>query len=374
MKNYLNILTQKESEDTITHTLIIGSVFGLIGLIGYPLTVTGGGLKLVFLGLLISIASFIAGLFTGCLFGMPKRNPDENSNYTLNNSLVEISDWLTKIIVGLGLVNLLKLPEYLTSMGFFIQKASGIKGNAVELYAICLIIFFSIFGLYHGYNYMRLVLSQKYKESDDNLLHKVQKELKSVKNEFEKQKTIAEEKETLNQSLFNVINKSDKPLEITRTEIIKELVETRGITDEAELELRINNMVKLAHTKTKNGQFTNKTDPQNGQWGGKTSNNHRQVKAIVSEKAIGLFRIKVLVNSTDPDNYPIPDGEVVLFALHDSFGDPPVRLIKAENGCAELSLISYGSFTIGVLIDYGTTELEINLAQVPGVSEYFQNH
>lgn len=346
-----------ESKKIIKNTFRLGTIFGLIGLTGYPLAVEEAGFRLVFLGLLISLATLTGGFFTGCLFGMPKRNPDENSNYELNNSLVEISDWLTKIIVGLGLVNLMKIPGYLSSIGQYVSSASGIESKGVDVYTICLVLFFGVLGLYLGYNYMRLVLSRLYKESDDKML---QKEL--------------EEKTEVNKSLLHYINQSDQPIEELQENMIRDVTTNQENVDRTSIEKKINRMVKIAEARTLKGLLRKNNDPQKGMWGGKSINNNRQIQATVSDRTLGLFHITLRVSSTDPVNSPFEDGEVVLFALHDSFGDPPIRLSKIDNGIAELTLISYGSFTVGALTDEGKTELELDLAEIQGVSEYFKNH
>jgi len=87
--------------------------------------------------LLWILACFTTGAAAGFLFGIPKifqgkasrpeedgeekaedEDQDDDASYRqqVNTNLTEISDWLTKIIVGLGLVQLGKVPDYLGSM------------------------------------------------------------------------------------------------------------------------------------------------------------------------------------------------------------------------------------------------------------------
>jgi hypothetical protein len=235
---------------------------------------------------------------------------------------------------------------------------------AVEVYTICLVLFFGIFGLYHGYNYMRMVLSRKYRIADEYMLSK---ELAQVKTQMAIQ-------EVQKNTLIDEINQSKRPLEETRTSVIQGVVEKKPTVDEAELKSAVDKMIDMARQKTQKGLLEKNNDPQLGQWGGRSIRNNRQLTASVKDKGIGLFRLHIRVASTDPVNDPIPDGEVILFALHDTFGDPPIRLVKAENGTADLSLISYGSFTVGAALDGGNIELELNLADLPGVSNYFKEH
>ncbi|WP_194139794.1 pYEATS domain-containing protein [Flavobacterium hungaricum] len=372
-----------ETELSIFKYSLIGLILGVIVVIGFPLASTGNGFSLVFIGLLLAMASLVCGFFTGTLFGMPKRNETDSSDYTLNNSLVEISEWLTKIIVGLGLVNLTKVPDYLNSVGQFVKK--DCKDTCyVDFYAMCILVYFSILGLYMGYNYMRLVLSPQYKIADDNMLKKqlvkVNEKLEETTIENKKLKEAATDlqdemnvKGNVTKELIKMVNQPEIPIEdiqITSSEIA-----SREDVNESEetIQSYVDNMINEAKEKLKRGLVINPIDPQQGQWGGKAINNERELSAAVVEFSRWIFEINITIKSTN-DNKPLQSGEVILVALHDTFGEPPFRLVTVENGIAQLKLVSYGSFTIGAYADRGTTELELNLAKLPDVSDYFKTH
>ena len=165
----------------LNKTLWLGLLAGFTGIIGYSLNLEKTGWKLMFLSILLVAASFISGFFLGFLFGIPKRNTDKESAYNLSTNLVDISDWLTKIIIGLGLVEIKRMPGYLESIGAYIQKATHGE-DSIKIFSVCCIVYFSIFGLYYGYNYMRLFLSGQFKVADDNLL-KLSEKGKELKQE-----------------------------------------------------------------------------------------------------------------------------------------------------------------------------------------------
>ena len=380
----------RKEERSIGSALLVGCILGLVGLIGFAASVPLFGSRLLFIGLLLAVATFVSGSFIGTLFGMPRRNNAEDSTnaYTLNNSLVEIADWLTKIIVGLGLVNLKQLPAELMSIGEFVNRSIGGKGLGVNVFVNSIVVYFGVLGIYIGYNYMRLVLSQKYKKADD-AMQEIIKILNSTINELDSTKEVVVQKEleTKDLKIENQIKDEQKKIlvnafnEATLTpDNIHPLTENTGIFKSAVNPAQntrdyIDKMLATAKARTLQGKTIHKDDPQKRQWGEKSTNNYRQLTATVDPKLIpGLFRINLKVESTDPDNNPLQDEEIVLFALHDTFGDPPIRLVKVINGRAELSLISYGSFTVGAITDKGNTELELDLADLPGVSEYFINH
>jgi hypothetical protein len=68
---------------------------------------------------LISASGIITGSFVGFLFGIPRfftvtdSHLVEQSRVMPNTNLEQISDWLTKIMVGVGLTQLQSLPKIL---------------------------------------------------------------------------------------------------------------------------------------------------------------------------------------------------------------------------------------------------------------------
>jgi len=114
------------------------------------------------------LACLTAGATFGFLFGIPKIHqsnlplddtPSQSPNMLsvlyrqqVNTNLTEISDWLTKIIIGLGLINLTKIPPYLNRIACIL--AGGINEthpNKERAFALALIIFFFLLGCLYGY-------------------------------------------------------------------------------------------------------------------------------------------------------------------------------------------------------------------------------
>lgn len=328
----------KEAELSLIRKTLIGGSLGMITIIGYSLTITGTGTRIFFILLLLAISTFIVGFFTGTLFGMPKRNTVNDSDYSLNNSLVEISDWLTKIIVGLSLVNLHQIPVYLQRLGNYVSEAASSKGQSLDVMAMAIVVLSSVLGLYIGYNYMRLVLSQKYKQADDNMLRK---EL--------------ERKELQVKAMLDETNNTPTTPLVVSTEQNIEEMKTRALE------------------KLNKGLIKNPNDPQKYQWGKQAALNGRRLEAEVKELTKQLYSVTIRVRSTTIEK-PLKDGEVVLFALHQTFGTPPFRYVKAMNGIAEIKLISQGSYTVGAMLDHGATELELDLAELKDTTEHFRNN
>jgi hypothetical protein len=128
------------------------------------------------------VAAFSSGALLGFLFGIPLTsqgvgshktavvsdtgaNIEEHSadqvTYRPNTNLEEISEWLTKIIIGMGLVELTQIPSRFESLVRFLaadNHAPGIVGAVLVLFAIL--------GFFAGYLLTRLFLSPTFKGVD----------------------------------------------------------------------------------------------------------------------------------------------------------------------------------------------------------------
>lgn len=152
--------------------------------------------------ILWAMACFAAGGIIGFLFGIPRvlqDNPTvavndavkpagiaDNSANTLsannqnnrantgaptayrimvNTNLEQISDWLTKIIVGLGLIELRNVPGYLNSLsGYF---AVGLGGTVeTQSLASAIIVYFVVTGFLGVYLMTRIYLAQVFSRAD----------------------------------------------------------------------------------------------------------------------------------------------------------------------------------------------------------------
>jgi hypothetical protein len=123
--------------------------------------------KAASVGILLAGAAFIIGAFFGFLFGFPPSPTLSQSSETKpaapsssgakysvafydNTNLREISDWLTKVIVGASLVSLAKLPSLLWQLATTI--ATGINPHDPSPpVALALLGYFSSCGVLYGY-------------------------------------------------------------------------------------------------------------------------------------------------------------------------------------------------------------------------------
>jgi hypothetical protein len=92
-----------------------GPILGIIPVFVYALTTPGTPGSYLGVGLLTALAAFLAGCLTGFLFGIPRvvssgqARLGTSSDYSPSSNLAEVSDWLTKLLLGAGLVQLTHL-------------------------------------------------------------------------------------------------------------------------------------------------------------------------------------------------------------------------------------------------------------------------
>ncbi len=127
-------------------------------------------------------AAFFVGSFFGFLFGVPKLKPTQSSQIksesepeedleegaiqessssqgTLldeNTNLQEVSDWLTKIIIGIGLAEFRAIAEWIGNLGQNI--GNGIGGNGSSTMAIASMVYGFVCGFLYYYLWARIIV------------------------------------------------------------------------------------------------------------------------------------------------------------------------------------------------------------------------
>jgi GGDEF domain-containing protein len=131
------------------------------------------GLSVFGFGLLVSGVSFLVGMLLGFLFAIPRSlqhassgengkaqggsNSETQPRYGANTNLEEISDWLTKILVGVGLTQITVLPQKLNTTAAFL--AGGLGGyNSSQGFVLLILLYFLVSGFLLSYLWTRLYL------------------------------------------------------------------------------------------------------------------------------------------------------------------------------------------------------------------------
>lgn len=347
---------------TLGTCLVVGTTFfalAALAMKGHPLSAVVWGLAL-----------FAVGLFFGFLFGHPRasasaggstnaanapessptppkpgaqapapatsvagsttRAASKTSGLTPTGSLDEIAEWLTKMIVGVTLVELRNVPSLLGELSMSVGNSLAESGGAAPFHALSVgaILFFWTIGFIFGYLWLRLRLQTAIGQSDIDLA-RVQDEAR------------AEGALAASASLA-----ATSPGLITNTN--------------APLTASINRLWN--------------SDPNKDQFGGSSTSKSRVLKAVLSPALPGspdliAAMVDLEVCSTDPTAPPLTDP--VTFVLHPTFNQPE-RLVLPINGVARLRIHqAWGAFTVGVRADKGSTLLELDLATVAGAPQGF---
>jgi hypothetical protein len=165
-------------------------------LIPIVLSLSSGFAALLFLrisvaGYLWALACLAAGSLLGIVFGIPRsasqirfiRPEDDRPEFQANTNMEQISDWLTKILVGAGLVDLKELPGAINSAAQYIAPSlatgTGASAAALTPIAASLVIYFSVEGFICGYIFTRVYFVIVLQLTQDKLHKQNQEKTKS---------------------------------------------------------------------------------------------------------------------------------------------------------------------------------------------------
>jgi hypothetical protein len=114
--------------------------------------------------------SFLAGGLVGMLFGVPRSalaaaGASPAGKYTANNNLVEVSDWLTKIIVGVGLVQIGRLEPALGRLAANLKAPLGGQPTSAA-FGVALVLANVLLGFLFFYLWARSLLQRDLELSD----------------------------------------------------------------------------------------------------------------------------------------------------------------------------------------------------------------
>lgn len=117
---------------------------------------------------------------------------------------------------------------------------------------------------------------------------------------------------------------------------------------------------------------TDADDPWRGQFGGSAIQGGLRLSATATQTAADPHYYDVLlkIEATDVVRGGTVVGSSARVFLHPTFGTEPRTVYFNTDGVAQLQLLAYGAFTVGVLVEDGT-KLELNLATIEGVDPGF---
>jgi hypothetical protein len=138
--------------------------------------------RIVGLSFMFACACTVCGWLLGLLFGIPRTlsrpqaaplpgpaagaggagnsGPAASSPNRVNTNLEDVSDWLTKTLVGVGLTQLYFVPHYIWQSADKLNKAGFMWDGPGQLLAVALFLYFAPGGFWLGYIGTRTILTK----------------------------------------------------------------------------------------------------------------------------------------------------------------------------------------------------------------------
>lgn len=317
---------------TIGRSMVIGVIAILF--VAWFMHQKDGFLPVLGLSLIIALAAVMAGGFLGFLFGIPKsqqRTDSKGEDFQNNTNLEQISDWLTKIIVGVSLIELAKIEKRLIALtkeladGFkdymTIDFAQTYAGSILAFYAVCGFLFMYIWCMLYYLPLLNNKLAQKIKEVESNSeLQIIRKKI----DDFYKQRG-------------RILN-------------LESAEQLRGVIEMAKPE-----PVKWLD------------DCQKDRWGRLSERDGYKLEAQFNPNTADTgesYLVTLRVIYTNQQQIPPPPRVMVqniYFFLHDSYYPECIKSEQFINGVAEIQIASYEAFTVGAFLPGPNLKLELDL-------------
>ncbi len=159
----------------LTAVLVLGSVvFGFGTVLWYsppnPAAAFMWALTCLGLGSLLGFVFAVPRAISGSDRTSQAESDTSESRFRLavNTNMEQISDWLTKLLVGVGLVELKELPGGLNAAAHYVAAGLGDDSRLIP-FAASLLAFFSVEGFLGGYLATRIFFQRVFEKSDSDL-------------------------------------------------------------------------------------------------------------------------------------------------------------------------------------------------------------
>ncbi|UCD80398.1 MAG: hypothetical protein JSW26_02915 [Desulfobacterales bacterium] len=169
-------LRTQEGKETIAFVVLcLAILLGIIAVGAFSIQADSlaQGLSVFGFGLLVSGVAFLIGVLLGFLFAIPRSlqratpgesgeaqggsNGETQPRYKPNTNLEDISDWLTKILVGVGLTQISVLPKKLNAAAAYL--AGGLGGyDSSQGFVLLILLYFLVSGFLLSYLWTRIFL------------------------------------------------------------------------------------------------------------------------------------------------------------------------------------------------------------------------
>jgi hypothetical protein len=270
--------------------------------------------------------------------------------YLQNTNLEQISDWLTKIVVGVGLVEFKSLLEQFERLSGAVAKAWALDDGAAVAGAIMLSAL--IAGFMYCYVWTRTEFIAELQRADDD---------RNV------ERYRREQAEAMTR---NVIEFAGGGPAMDTTVAVAPAPAPA-----------VRSMSRLFNLKARNASSPAPADAMEtawdrddnkGQFGGSALVDGVKLEAVVEPLGEDGRLCGVTLRVRAQPGAQAPTGRVT-FHLHPTFNQPVVEVPVSAEGVAELRIIAAGAFTVGAVLDPAGTRLELDLKTLPGIPPAFRD-
>ncbi len=161
-----------------------------------------GEWPLLWIELLVGLASATVGGLLGFVFGLPRHTIDESQpkesdggersvRYQPSNNLEQVSDWLTKLLIGVGLVELKGIGAALETVGRTVTASLSRAPGGAEIVTQVVIVVFVVLGFLASFLWTRIDYGPLQALTDSDAVGRLKAALAHAESRGEKLKDVA---------------------------------------------------------------------------------------------------------------------------------------------------------------------------------------
>jgi hypothetical protein len=381
--------------------------------------------------LLIGFAALSVGFLIGFLFGLPRAGMQNISGesssesdtgkakdsinkvtYRPSTNLEQISDWLTKILIGVGLVELGQVKFLLAELGRVIGKLTpDFPGN--EVLPQIVLVAFSMIGFFIGYIWTRIEYTKLQVGTDKSIWAKLQS-VSDVTELIAKGELVSPnvDNNSINDADSGERNKSDTvdtnktdkqvdtPKEVDTPSVSEEEIDTKDLEKNISSDELVNNQpvssYRILRTESHDSNakyplefyeivnWPNLIREKIRSFNNAVVNAGNLVAALFngfpneSTTRVLIARVEniigetVVFSATVRQRFESKEGEV-WFLLNPIFGSNRIKRVPIVNGEAKIIFSTTSMFTIAAIMDKGMTTLVFDLRNTENLPNKFRN-
>ena len=373
-----------------TFAVLLG--LSLLILVGY--SIAAKSIAALFLLWMVATASLVTGILLGFLFGLPRivvatrRDAEKKGDqegriepgYDPSNSLEQLADWLTKILVGIGLVQFGDARRLLAEFGRFIGTSLG-RADA-DLVGQLIVIVFVVLGLLASFLWTRIHYPSIQAGADTDvwsIIRKLDRHESAIRDNQSSIKDVA--KVTGAIASGELKTRSEEPEAaaapaatdaegdrglVTASRAAGKALSTAAIIAALPKELR-----EKVQTFREWDEKDWNSDPGETLFGKLPSEDMgRRITARIEAELPNGLTIRVGVEST-PRGEPLTEPVLLLF--HPTFRTGLMAVYQPVDNAVSDLIFSRGYFTLVAITDGGRTVLSCSLRELRGAPPWFKN-